>query len=90
MVYYSMTTASPPDKTKPHKNRLVKNRLAALRLQANLTQVELAQRLEIQQHSICNMENGQQAISDKIARRLCVALGCSPFDLLYIDPLPAK
>ena len=81
-----MTTASPSDKTKLRKNLLVKNRLTSLRLQAGLTQAKLARLIGVRPHSICNMENGEHGISDGAARRLCDVLGCSPTDLLYIDP----
>lgn len=84
-----MITASPHTKNKPPKDRLVKNRLSELREKAGLTQSELARRVGVQAHSICNIENGEHGISDDTARLICKALNCSSTDLLYIDPVPA-
>jgi len=51
--------------------------LRAYRHRENLTQLQLAERTDIPQHHISEMENGKRSIGKERAKRLAAALNCN-------------
>lgn len=76
---WRMLTSSP----KPEKPRLF---LREWRDHRNLTQEKLAERADLTQGMISQLENGQSDYTGKLLRRLADALSCNPIDLLTRDP----
>ena len=68
----------------PTKPTTLGQRLRTARLTAGLTQVELAEKLAVNQSAISALESGREPEADTL-RRLCRALGCTSDFLLGLE-----
>lgn len=81
------------DEVAPHENvvciavtRQGTRRVRALRVAAGLTQAQLAARSGVTQESISRLERGIQSPQESTLRRVALALGGSPDEILAVDP----
>lgn len=60
------------------------DKLRQKRLEAGLTQVELAEKCNIRQTTLSSIENGKAEGSIKLAKKICLVLGCKLDDLISL------
>lgn len=65
---------------------MIGRKIRVRRIQLDITRKDFAERVQLSQASISNIENGKQSLSAERLWEIAVVLGCSPSDLL--PPVP--
>ena len=67
--------------------RIDKDRLAVIMQDRKLTNVELARRMKVHPNAIVRIKSEESTSLNGLSK-LCVALGCHPFDIMTVEGFP--